>query len=166
MSKFAMVNRPPEKLEKGCITITSPNFYPEILTCDKRKPRTGVSTTNYLRELIDLIGFKYIGSHFNAITDVNISKFIGIPCSTKEETHELLYRIFQESYPDMLHAYIRYNLKNRPFGTKLIYFTGSLYHTTEFTRNGIDEIKFNEIPSYLGLKTKDTKTKEKVNSEE
>lgn len=140
MSKFVRVQLAPKHIREDEYVIHQPEFYPEILKCDAKRPRNGLLTTNYLREIVAAIGDKYVGETFNAMTDVNVSSYRGIPCDSNIDLNKLLTRIFAEQYPNMLKLVVEYQLKRRPSGIKLIYFTGDSKLTSVFLENGIDEI--------------------------
>ena len=54
----------------------------------------------------------------------------------------------------MTDAYLDFKIKNRPFGTKLIYFVGPHQATSPFTANGIDELSEKDIDKYMERKPK------------
>lgn len=150
MAKYVLVKKRPEKLDKDCFVIDAPNFIEEIAACKNKKPRSGNSSINYLREIVSLIGAKYAPDDFSPLRDVNVSMFKGTPCSSDFETNKVLFKIFKKSYPEIFDMYVDFYIKKRPPGTKLIYFLGSHLFSAKFYENGIDEISFKKINEYLG----------------
>jgi len=154
MAKFVRVKEAPKELDKDCCVIEAPNFYAEILECDKKKPKSSLMTPHYLREILGTIGLKYADINFNALTDFNVSQFKGIPFNSIDGVHDIVMRAINNQNPNLINLYVDYYLKKRPFGTKLIYFLGDHLQTGSFTSNGIDEIKEKEVDVYLGKKSK------------
>lgn len=68
--------------------------------------------------------------------------------------------------PVIFDKVLEYNIKNRPHGTKLIYYVGDFGDTSPFFRNGIDEIAEKDVDEYLGLKPKKVVGKPAVTKEE
>lgn len=166
MTKFVVVNKAPEKVDKDCVVIGEPDFYSEIEQTDAKRPKSNEITTNYLREILAKIGNKYVGEEFNAMTDVNVSKFRGRPCSTHKQVHQAVYEALERSYPKMFDKYVEYQIKNRPFGTKLVYFVGDRRHCSKFFEYGLDEVKQKDIPVVLGKAKKQAVGKPAVTDEE
>ena len=154
MTKFVRVKETPKELDKDCYIVEAPNFYVEILECDKKKPKSSLMTPHYLREILGTIGLKYADINFNALTDFNVSQFKGIPFNSIDDVHNVVMRAINSQNPNLINQYVDYHLKKRPFGTKLIYFLGDHLQTGSFTSNGIDEIKEKEVDVYLGKKSK------------
>jgi hypothetical protein len=74
--------------------------------------------------------------------------------------------IVNKQCPFFIDSFIDKQIKNRPNGTKLIYFLGNFNQTGPFTRNGIDEIKFKDIDVYLGNTKKKIVGKPAITNEE
>ena len=154
MAKYVRVDAAPEQLNKDCIVIYGPDYTSEIRTCSKKKPRDGLTTVNYLKEVVAAIGDKYFGEDFNALIGVNYSRFRGLPFSNARDIDEIIKKLFKHSVPEATDCYMDYHIKHRPHGTKLIYFVGDHLETGAFSLNGIDEIKPKEVNVYLGLENK------------
>ncbi len=154
MAKYTIIKEVPENLGKDCVVIDAPNFLEEIASNKRKKPRTGLLTTNYLREIIASIGDKYADDSFNALTSVNVSNCKGVSCEEDKDIDKVLFRVFGQYYPEMVNHYVDYHIKQRPYGTKLIYFLGDFSQSSKFTEHGIDEIKNKDIPVYLGNQKK------------
>jgi hypothetical protein len=166
MAKFVIVDKAPKTLDKDCIVIDAPNFIPEIQACVKKKPRSKTMSVHYLREIVATIGLKYAPETFNALSDVNVTPYRGVPCETDEQTQAIVFKAFQKSYPEIFDLYVETKLKSRPRGTKLIYFTGTPGQSSAFTLNGIDSIKPKEVDVFLGKKAKKTVGKPAVTKEQ
>jgi hypothetical protein len=61
---------------------------------------------------------------------------------------------------------LEYNIKNRPHGSKVVYYVGDLGDTGPFFRNGLDMIDESEVDAVLGLKAKKIVGKPAVTKEE
>jgi len=154
MAKFVIVKESPKELEKNCFVIEAPNFLKEIKSCDSKKPKTKVLSSNYLRSLVGAVGDTYADEEFSAITSVTVSKFKGVPCETDEQVENALVALFSRDYPKMFDLYVNHHIKKRPHGTKLIYFLGDFKQSSMFFENGIDQIKIKDVDVYLGNKEK------------
>ena len=154
MAKFIKVNKAPEKLGKEEYIIKAPEFSKEIEQCKTKQPMAKKFSRNYLRDIISIIGMKYIGlDNFDPFS-VNISNYVNRPFETDEEINTIVCEMLSIHYPAMFNAYVNYNIQKRPYGTKLIYFLGSAKDTTPFFKNGIDEIQKKDLDIYMGRKTK------------
>jgi len=166
MAKYVLVKKQPEKIDKGCIIIGSPDFKTEIEQCARKKPRSKVMSVNYLREIVATIGLKYGPEGFNALSAVNVSTFIGVPCETNEQTEQIVIRAFKKSYPEIFDRYLDHHIKLRPDGTRLIYFVGDPAQSTAFLKHGIDSLPPKEVDFYLGKKTKKVVGKPAISAKE
>lgn len=138
--RFVRVKLAPKVLQKGEYLIDEPNFLAEVQGCEKKRPRNHTMSINYLRELVAAVGSKYVGETFNALTDVNVSSFKGIPCENMEQAHEILVKLFKQCYPQIFDAYVEYHLKRRPNGTNLVYFYGAPAQAVAFVNLGFEEV--------------------------
>lgn len=154
MTKYVLVNKEPSKLDKDCIIIGKPDFSNEIKQCVHKKPRSMTMSINYLREIVSTIGLKYATDDFNPLSSVNVSPYRGIPCKTDKETQDIVIKAFQKSYPKIFTLYTDYQIRNRPEGTKLIYFLGDQQSTTAFLAHDIDYLPAKEVDFFLGKKVK------------
>jgi hypothetical protein len=154
MAKFVRVTAAPESVGKGEYVIAAPNFLEEIEACRARRPKNGLMSANYLRDIFAIAGQRYLGDSFNAMTDVNVSYFRNREFKNEEDVNVVVIAACQKFCPQLLDAYVAYHIKRRPAGTKLIYFTGGLMYTSQFFANGIDEIKEKDIEVELGRKEK------------
>ena len=166
MSKFVRVHSAPEELEKGCIVIGAPSFIEEIKACSKKKPKNGVMTHHYIREILGTIGLKYADNTFDVLTQVNVSRLRGVPFETVSDVDVILNGVIKKQCPRLYEDYMNFYIKKRPFGTRLIYFLGSPMQTATFTENGIDELKLKDVDVYLGKRQKKVVGKPAITNEE
>lgn len=145
--RFVRVREKPQSLNNGEYVIEAPTFLNEVLSCSKKKPRNGVMSINYLRELVSAVGLKYLPETFNPLTDVNVSSFRGVPCSSDDEANRKLIQLFKRSFPDALDAYVDFHIKNRPNGTHTIYFLGGGQYSSVFLKNGFHEVLLKDLKS-------------------
>lgn len=139
MSKFVRVKVAPQDLKEGEYVIHNPDFSAEIEASRGKRPSSGMLTPNYLREIIASIGDKYIGDSFDAMR-INVSAYRGVPCGSVEVLNSLVSNLLKNQYPKMLELVIEHQLKKRPSGTRLTYFTGDSSLSGVFLDNGIDEV--------------------------
>ena len=152
MSKFVLVRKVPESLRKGEVAFKAPNFMDQIEANASRMPRSGLTAVHHLRDVLNSVQQKYE-------TDLDIfklplSQYEGVKISSNEEMSRFLVRLLRQERPEIFEKVLEYNIKNRPYGTKLIYFTGEHQDSGPFFRNGISSIEEDEIDEYLGLKPK------------
>lgn len=163
MSKYVVVKEAPEKLEKGEIVINPPTFVEQINENVRKAPRQNLTAINHLREILQSIAVKYD-------PDMNVMKFRlvnyeGVPYANVGELSAIVTRILRNEYPAVFDRYLDYELKNRPLGTKLIYYTGDFITTAPFTRAGLDLLDEKDIDSYLTGKPKKTVGRPAVSKE-
>lgn len=166
MARFVIVKTAPKALEKDCCVIPAPTFMPEIVASVGKKPLTKQLTPNYLRAVIGMIGAKYADENFSALTSVNVSPYRGVPCEDNLQVEEVLFKIFQNSYPQIFDQFVEYHIKHRPHGTKLIYFLGDFTQSSKFTEYGMEQIKEKDVPVYLGYKKKKVVGKPAITDDE
>lgn len=154
MSKFLVTKIPPETLRENEFVIGSPDFYTEIHQCKAKKPKSLQMTVNYLREVVAAVGQRYLGPEFDALRAVNVSKFIGVPCSTDKEVHDVLIKAFESQCPEILLAYVQYCFKQRPSRTSLIYYTGNPRFCTKFVESGWEQVSEKEFEDLRSGKPK------------
>jgi len=154
MSKFVLVKKAPEVLEKHEYVVNEPSFMEEIKATARKRPKNKMLTVNYLRELIALIGGKYIGEEFSALTDINVSRYVGSPCDSEESVNAVLNKIFKTQYPKMFDKYIEFKLKSRPRGTTIIYFTGPGDQVGKFLEMGFQQLSTKELEEMKSDKPK------------
>ncbi len=166
MSKFVVVKQAPEKLEKGEYVLTMPNFLEEIRESHGKAGVRKLTGVNHLRAIAGLIGQRYAPEDFSPYKHVVPANFDGIPYSTDEDLSKVVLNMFMATYPQILDKYFDTKIKQRPFGTKLVYFVGDFLHTGNLQRNGLDQIDEKEVDVYMGRKEKKVRGKPAITDEE
>ena len=157
MTKYVKVKSVPENLEKDEYVISSPSFEKEIESIIGRAPKNKTTSSNFLRDIAQVVLDKYTNDNSTALT-INTTGFRHIPFNGVKDINEVVIRMFQKSRPAIFNDIVDYHIKQRPFGTKLIYFLGDHLLTQAFTANGIDEIKEKDIDAYMERKKNNSKT--------
>lgn len=164
MSKFVSVKNAPTTLRKGEVVLQSPDFLEQIRACAHKAAKKNLTGINHLREILNAIQQKYE-------TDLNIfkvplSQYEGLPFEDENDLSRIIIRMLKKERPVIFEKVLEYNIKNRPFGSKLIYYVGDWGDTGAFTKNGIDFIEEREVEEYLGLKPKKIVGKPAVTKEQ
>lgn len=157
MSKFVIVNKSPANLGKGEIVLSKPNFLLEIQSSRKGATRN-LTALNQLRDILLAIEVNY-GVNLN-VPKIPFSLYEGLSYSSDEELNTIITSLLNKERPDSFEDMLEYNIKTRPYGTKLIYYVGRLQDTGPFFRNGIDMIDEANVDEYLGRKPKKGSTKQ------
>jgi hypothetical protein len=165
MSKFVLIKEIPKELRKGEYLIEMPTFEEEVKETIRSLGRGKTLTANYLRVVADAIGKKYDNT-FNAFRNIIVHNFEGRTFENTLDIAKVVFRMFESQYPKIFEKYVETKLKERPYGTKLIYFKGPFLITNVFYKAGIDEIKEKDILTYLGLKPKKIVGKPAITNEE
>jgi hypothetical protein len=164
MTKFVVVDRAPETLEKDEVVINQPNFLEQIEANKKKQPRNGLIAVNHVREILQSISTKY-DQDLNAMR-IPLVGYVGVPFKNNEELSAIVVKILKSHYPPIFEKVLDYELKNRPLGTKLIYYVGNFKGTTAFFKHGIDNIDQSDVESYMTGKPKKTVGKPAITNEE
>jgi hypothetical protein len=164
MTKFVVVDKAPETLEKGEVVINQPNFMEQIVANQKKAPRNGLTAVNHIREVLQSISIKY-DPELNAMR-IKLPNYVGLPFKGNEEFSAIMVRILKTEYPQIFEKVLDHELKNRPLGTKLIYYVGNFKGTTPFFKAGIDNIDESDVESYMTGKPKKTVGKPAITNEE
>ena len=164
--RFVRVKKVPSDLRKGEHVIVAPIFITEIEACKNKKPRNDAMTVHYLRELVATIGLKYMDETFDAMREVNIANYKGVPCENTEKTNEILISMFKQVAPKILGAYVAYHLKRRPNGTNLVYFLGDSAYNKVFLDAGFEEVLEKNLDVIRGDKPKKVVGKPAITNEE
>lgn len=154
MTKFTCIKADeiPESLSKQEMVIVYPTFVAEIEECLPRKPKDGVMSANFLREITTKIGFRYIGETYNPYS-VNCSLFVGRPIETVTQIAEIV-REALKGQPEIFDAALDATIKKRSISIKMIYFVGDYTRSHQFVKNGIDFIEPKDIDTFLDKKVK------------
>lgn len=152
MSKFVVVKQAPADLRDGEHVIEMPTFLEEIQANANKAPRNNLVGVNHLRAIVGSIGDKYDP----ALTSWNIRphEFEGRAFANDRELSRIVIELLEKQYPSIFDSYLSHKVKQRPVGTKLVYFVGPFQKSMAFFMNGLDSIEEKEIDVYLGLKPK------------
>lgn len=154
MTKYVCVKALPDRpLDKEECAIGMPDFIQDVTECRCRLPGTGVLSAFYLHAIADHVGHKY-DPQFPGSGRIVVNDFSGVPFKTMEDVAKVVSRMFTRYYPKIFDAYLEHQIKNKPFGVKLIYFVGDHTNSGPFTRNGIDAIDEKDVDVYMGRKDK------------
>jgi hypothetical protein len=164
MSKFVSVTKAPAALRKGEVVVDSPDFLEQIRGSAHKAAKKNTTGVNHLRDILNAIRQKY-DPDLN-IFKVPFSQYEGLPFKDENDISKIMIRLVKKECPAVFEKVLEYNIRNRPHGTKLIYFVGDWSDTGAFTKNGIDSIEEKEVDEYLGLKPKKIVGKPAVTKEE
>jgi len=164
MSKYTSVKTAPATLRKGEVVLQQPDFLEEIKACAHKAAKKNVTGVNHLRDILNSIRQKYDES-LN-IFKVPLSQYEGLSFSDEKDLSKIIIRMLKKECPGVFEKVLEYNVRNRPHGSKLIYYVGDFGDTGPFTRNGIDFIEEKDVDEYLGLKPKKIVGKPAVTKEE
>jgi hypothetical protein len=164
MSKFVIVKTVPTTLRKGEAVLESPSFLEQIRASAHKAAKKNQTGLNHLRDILNGIQQKYE-------TDLNIfkvplSQYEGLPFNNETELSRIVIRLLKKERPIVFEKVLEYNIKNRPYGAKLLYYVGDFGDTGPFFRNGIDQIEEKDVDEYLGLKPKKIVGKPAITKEE
>jgi hypothetical protein len=164
MAKFVVVNKAPEKLDKGEIVIGQPDFLEQIRANTKKAPKHGQTGINHLREVLNSVGQKY-DPEMN-VYKIRMLNYEGLPFKTDQDLSAIVNRIFKAEYPAIYDKYLEHEIQKRPMGTKLIHYVGDFNSTGPFYKAGLDLIEQKDVESYLTGKPKKTVGKPAITDEE
>lgn len=158
MAKFIVVESAPEQLDKAEHVIDRPTFTDIIEKVMIHRPTAKRTAPNQMREILGEIQDKYQ-------VDLNVFKiplslYDGIEFKDYEHYNHILTQMLLTERPNLFEHILEYNIKNRPYGTKLIYFIGRWNETGPFFKNGIDTIEEKDIDEYLGRTPKEPENSE------
>lgn len=164
MSKFVMVKTVPSTLRKGEIVLESPDFLEQIRACAHKAAKKNITGINHLRDILNAIQQKYETDL--GIFKVPLSQYEGLPFNNENDLSRIIVRLLKKERPLIFEKVLEYNIKNRPHGSKVIYYVGDYGDTSPFYRNGIDLVEESEVDVVLGLKPKKIVGKPAVTKEE
>jgi len=154
MTKYVCVKLVPDRpLDKDECVIGLPDFVQDVQDCRCRRPNTGLLSAFYMRSLADHIGHKY-DPQFPGSGHIVVNDYNGVPFKTIEDVAKTVTKMFRRYYPQIFDAYVEHQIKNKPFGVKLVYFVGDHADSGSFSRNGIDAIDEKDVDVYMGRKEK------------
>jgi hypothetical protein len=160
------VKTAPENLQEHEFVIGKPDFYEQINKSKTKKPKSSQMTVNYLREVIASVGQKYMGEDFDALLSINVSKFIGVPCSTDKEVHDILIKAFDEQCPKILSSYVQHCFKQRPPRTNVIYYTWNPKYATKLAEYGWEQVSQKDLEDERSGKQKKVVGKPAITAEQ
>lgn len=140
MSKFVVVKEAPKELNQGEYLIDTPSFVEQIALHRAKKPRNGLTGSHYIRMVMDSIAQAYDPLNMTAYS-VKAHLYEGLKFSTDEEMNAIIVRAMQNDCPGVFPKYLEAKIRNRPAGTKLIYYVDSniLGAREMFHANGLTE---------------------------
>lgn len=164
MSKFVVVTEAPTELRKGEYVIERPTFMAEVEATRGRRPHNGLMGSSYLRTVVGLIGEKYDPT----LTSWNIRPHLyeARPFATDGDVSAMVVDLLKSQHPTVFDGYLNTKIKQRPVGTKVIYYVGNFTETKPFFDNGIDQIDLKDVDVELGLKTKKVVGKPAITNDE
>lgn len=149
-SVFVATSNPPTNLSDREMVLSPPSFLDEVRACLPKKGSSATLGPNYLRAIAEEIGRRY-DKFFNPYRNVVPHDFVGRICNSDEEIASVVHEMFQARYPLIYERYYETKLRSRPFGVKVIYFSGDMSHAVVFNRLGIRKIHMEDAPSHIGV---------------
>lgn len=148
MSKFVVVNEAPKEVKKDEYVIDKPSFLEQIALHRAKKPRNGLTGSHYIRMVVDSIAQAFDPNNMTAYS-VKAHLYEGLKFSTDEEFNEIIVRALQNDCPGVFPKYLEAKIRNRPAGTKLVYYVDSdILNARElFHANGLSETEQNQADS-------------------
>lgn len=164
MSKFVVVRKAPEALRKGEAVISTPDFKEQIALNAHRASKKMQTSLHHMREILNSIQQKY-ESDLN-ILKIPLAQYEGLAYENADDLNTIVVNLLKKLRPEFFDAVLEYNIKNRPYGTKLVYYVGDLGETSAFFKHGVDMIEEKDVDEYLGLKPKKQVGKPAVTKEQ
>jgi hypothetical protein len=166
MAKFVTVDEAPEELRKDEFVIKMPDFLEEIRMASARNTnKKGRLSPSFLRSIASMIAINY-DREFDPLRQLKAHDYDGVGYETEQELSKIVLNALERDYPAIFDRYLESKIKNRPFGTKVIYFVGPHSKSSVFYANGIDSLDLKDVDSFLGLKPKKTVGKPAVTKEQ
>lgn len=148
-TKYAVVDKAPVELKEGEIVLKPADFMEQILENKQKARRGNLTASNHLRYIAGSIGYKY-DPKLEQVT-IKPHLFIGRKFMDDKELSGIIVEMMKLQYPTIFQSVLDYEIKNRPAGTKLIYFEGTIGTTDiPFQLNGIDKITEDELAAHNG----------------
>ena len=164
MSKFVIVKKVPETLGKGEAVITAPSFLEQVQALANRGVKRNVTAINQMRDILNAIQQKY--ELDLKLFKIPFSQYEGRPFTSTEDLNKIIVDLLKKERPEVFEKILEYNIRNRPYGSKLIYYVGNLNDTGPFFKQGIEMIEEKDVDEFLGLKPKKTVGKPAVTKEQ
>src|ERR1035437_5277606 len=147
MAKFVLVKDVPATLGKGEIVINPPDFLEQIQENSRKAQKRKITGINHLREVLHAIGYKY-DPELN-VYKMHLVNYEGIAYKDDSDLCNIIHSILKSEYPKIFDKYLEFQLKNRPIGTKLVYYTGDFTTTGAFYQAGLELIDDKDVESYI-----------------
>jgi len=165
MAKFKVVKEKPDSVKKGEYVIDHTSFLTEIDQHKTKATKNGLTGHHHLRSILESIASTYDPENMTAFS-VKVHNFEGIPYKNSEELNNLLLNMLKSDYPQVFIKYIENKIKNRPYGTTMVYYVDSgvkgAYEL--FYRHGLSDI--NDIETETNKKTGKTVGKPAITNEQ
>jgi len=141
MAQVVFVTEPPKTLGKDEIVISAPNFAAQVAASNFKASGKQQTSPNHLNQVVTLIRNKYDwdGDLYEQTMKIAYSKFRGIAYKTDQDISDIVIRILTQYCPALLDRAVEWDIKNRPAGTKTIYFNGPKSYLGVFFQHGITE---------------------------
>jgi hypothetical protein len=153
MSKFVIVKKAPENPGKHELVLTDANFLSEIALTAAKAPKKQQTSVNHMREVVTTILSKYEVPGADVFR-IPFARYEGRAFANNHDLNDIFVELLKKEVPSVFEKVLEYNIKNRPYGTKLIYYVGELVDTGPFFRNGLDMLEPDEVENYLSGKPK------------
>jgi len=141
MAQVVFVKELPTTLAKDEIAVSAPNFVEQVRASKRKASGKQLTSQIYLNQVVTLVRNKYDndGELYEQTMRIAYSKFVGLPFKSDEDVSDIVVRILATYCPTMLDRAVEWNIKNRPAGTKTIYFNGPKSYLGVFFQHGITE---------------------------
>jgi hypothetical protein len=155
MAQVVFVTETPKTLGKDEIVLSAPTFTDQIKASNFKASGKQLTSQNHLNQVITLIRNKYDndGDLYESTMRIPYSKYVGLPFKSDEDISVVVVRILSKYCPALLDRAVEWGIKNRPAGTKTIYFNGPKGYLSVFFQHGITEADVAPTPT---KKTKPT----------
>ena len=165
MSKFVVVAKAPVQLGKGEVVIAPPDFVEQIRAVGRKgSGKRNLTALNQLRDILLAIQDKF-EARLN-ILKIPLSQYEGRRFESEAELGNIITRLLKAECPEAFEQILEYNIKHRPYGTKLVYYVGNHNETGPFFKLGLDVLEEKDIDEFFGRKPKKVVGKPAVTKEE
>jgi hypothetical protein len=166
MAKFVIVDKVPAELRKNEHVIEMPSFLEEIRLASARNlNKKGQVSPSFLRSIASMIAINY-DKEFDPLRHLKAHDYDGVGYENEQDLSKIVLAALERDYPAIFDRYLEHKIKNRPFGTKVIYFVGPHSKSSVFYAHGIDSLDVKDVDTFLGLKPKKTVGKPAVTNEQ
>ena len=126
-------------LGKDEIVIAEPDFAAQVKASNFKASGKKLTSQNHLNQIVTLIRNKYDreGDLFESTMRIPYRKYVGLAYKDEADVSAIICRILTNHCPAMLDRAVEFDIKNRPVGTKTIYFTGPASYGPVFIKEGV-----------------------------